>query len=63
MFLQKFQRSGGVCLLLIDTLTRSKETKVFEGDIEDGWEGEPLTQALPELYAKENVIAESYGCK
>ena len=60
--LQKAKEKGVRFLLPIDTLGTNSlnfdqktlgETKVFEGDIEDGWEGVDIGPKTTELYAKE----------
>jgi len=60
--LQKAKERGVRFLLPIDTLGTNSlnfdektlgETKVFEGDIEDGWEGVDIGPKTTELYAKE----------
>ena len=60
--LQKAKEKGVRFLLPIDTLGTNSlnfdqktlgETKVFEGDIEDGWDGVDIGPKTTELYAKE----------
>jgi 3-phosphoglycerate kinase len=66
--LQKAKEKGVRFLLPVDTLSTNSldfdaktigESKIFEGDIEDGWEGVDIGPKTTALYAEEVAMAQT----